>query len=1005
MAASAVLWLLFASWLAVRDALPWLLESAPTAHDDQAWRFNLVALAMATSLSALVGLCRPAWWRRFALLMAVAPMLLLLATSHHVAAGAATVALLFPTIWLGREFATALGDRIEAVDAWAIGSALGMVVLAGLGLILGALGLLGAPGVWMALVGICAALAAKRLPRLRDDLVALAGWVRRPVERRPAELLIFGAAVGCLWLNFIGSLTPETGWDAVKLRLPVAAEWARTGRLSHDDPDLWLATWPAAGEMLYAVALAVGPLATAKLVNFATGLLCGLAIFAVGRRIAGPAPGGLAAVAFYSMPVVSFTSTSAMQDLLVTLLAVVASQAIMGTQRPAWRTLLAPAACIALGVAVKAQFGYVAVGLAVLLGLLSMWRHGLATAARLVAALTALSVLIAFPWLARSYLMTGEVPGLDIALASLSGSPEASPTRVAVHLAQFGYGRSLGDLLLAPYQITFQSAAFGPRPGYIGYLLFALLPLLVLARPAPGGQVLATLAGAATAFLLWFYTAQELRYGLPIFALLCPLAAAAYLRANANTVRTGLGAVSGAALVVLVAAGALPQVLRMKDTDQPDLPSVLGLVDEDTYLATYGHAYPALRLLDAEPSATRAFEPYEMYARVYTRVRLSGPHPLYTGADLDFEGDEREVLRRLDEGGYSHIVVDRNQLPANWDRITAIDERFLGRNTALVGGYANSYLYRLLPPEQRRAIAPWAQGRELLTNGGFEKARGGVPLGWSVYGQPVYSGSGEAACSGRAAVLSSPGNGFSARAAITSRARYLLAQSTRSLDGYRLARLEISWFNTANQVVRIDVEVVPVSPRACLQHTMLATSPPDAVAAKVYAQAQTGQVWFDDFSLRSVAPDVQRTNLLEDPGFEGLLYGTSIAWRPYGNPSQDERRPVVQESPFTSGAAVLVRPKSGFAQVVPVEAERSYRLSYTAWSQDSRARAQLHVDWKDGENRLIAPSTRTVRVGSEPLTYSQVMTAPGGAAFATVYVGVEEGGPVWFDDYALEAID
>ncbi len=114
-----------------------------------------------------------------------------------------------------------------------------------------------------------------------------------------------------------------------------------------------------------------------------------------------------------------------------------------------------------------------------------------------------------------------------------------------------------------------------------------------------------------------------------------------------------------------------------------------------------------------------------------------------TTLEQDPASDEARVLGLLDAGGFSHIIVDRTLLPPNWDQNVMLNEEFLRRNTVLVGGDHNVYLYRLVPAEQRGHEQAWAQGRELLPNGGFEEPDRGAPARVTPSGRPKYDTSGQ----------------------------------------------------------------------------------------------------------------------------------------------------------------------------------------------------------------------------------------------------------------------
>lgn len=999
--AIALGWLILASYLVIMNASRSVaIVDSATAPDGWGVRFNLYALGLAAMMSLIVGYLNPGLWRRAMLLLAALPTAILLFTSHNLLAGSAILALLVPTTWLGKEIAVALLREPDAVNAWTIGSAFGLGVIASLGFALGIMGVLRPAVIWLALFALMLALLARAHWRLRADFVALATWLRRPVARQPVYFLLAGIALAYFWLNLTGALAPETREDAVTQRLATAAYFARIGALAVGDRDLPAAVSPAVGEVIYAVALAGGPLQTAKLLNFLISLFCAAIAFAIGRRLAGSIAGWISAFTFYTMPLVFGLSQTALLDLFTTFFGLAAALVIVLRARPDWRNAVAAGIFLGLGLGVKIHFAYVAVGLAVAIGLLGLSGGGVVATARSVALLGAVSLLTAAPWLIRSYFLTGQVPGLELAVQSLTRSSGESPAAVG-DLVKFGYGRSLADLVRAPFDITLRSVNYGGftrNGGYLGYLWLGLIPLLIIARP--GRRLFATLAAAATALILWFYTAQYLRYGLPIFALFCVVGGAAYGLAWTRIGSAVMRAAMSALVLVLAVAGVSIQVA------QPNLsyPYAFGREAETTYLDKYliccGN-YSLLKLLNAQPDATRVFTPVEQ-ARLYTRARLSSP--AFTAQSLKIEADEVSVLARLDEGGYSHIMVDRRFPAPEWDRLTVIQEEFLRRNTALVGSRGNAYLYRLLPPEQRDGKQPWARGSELINNSGFEVALDSAPLGWEAAGQPLYDISGNESYRGRGAVRSTLQNRFITRAKVTPNTEYLLSHATRSVKGYGTARLQIHWLNKDGQLIGLGLEMVPVSPRGYHVRSMLATSPPAAAFATIHAEAQDGEVWFDEFSLRSIKEDDQTgqaANLLADGGFDGLLAGASQDWKPYGN--QGSGGTEVSVSPLTPGAALLIWPGSGFSQRVPVRAGQAYYLSYTAWSTERSGVPWLKVNWLDENGNFLSESMRKVGVADSPATFSTEVTAPAKATYAEVYVSVHEGGPIWFDNYAFQA--
>ncbi|HET8629344.1 MAG TPA: hypothetical protein VFL91_18140, partial [Thermomicrobiales bacterium] len=498
------------------------------------------------------------------------------------------------------------------------------------------------------------------------------------------------------------------------------------------------------------------------------------------------------------------------------------------------------------------------VGLAVLLGLLALRRGGPLAVARLVALLAAAALLTVAAPLARSALLTGQVPGLALATASLTRGAGADPA-IMGDLVRFGIGRSPADLARLPFALTFHTDAFewpptpwGPFGRLIGYLFFGLGPLLLVARPRP--RALALCAGIAVATLLWFYTAQYLRYGLPILAMFLPVAGLAYVSVQQGIKGAAPRAALGVLVVVLAAAGGALQ-LRVPTYERD---YVLGRQDRATYLSRYSFCcagYTALHLVDQQPDVGGVFVVPDP-GLLYTRARLSSPQT-FVGDGPTSATDAATALARLDAGHVTYIVLGRwyfGRPPyfdaPSWDAAPLLTEEFLRRNTVLVGGGDgdNTYVYSLLPPDQRGKEQSWAQGHELLPNGELAAGPVGVPAGWVATGQPRYDAATHA-------VLATTNDYLSTTVPVTPNVQYLLSHVTRSAGGEAWARLRVTWRDRAGRVVGDTIEAAPASPRGDHTFSMLATAPAGAATATVYAQADSGEVWFADFSFRTVQPD------------------------------------------------------------------------------------------------------------------------------------------------------
>lgn len=850
-------------WLLISTILTVTIVAASTAlthtgvrQDGDGVRFNLLIFGIALIANMFGGRLWPMWWRRVLLTSSILPLPLLSYTSGNLPTLISVTALLLPMIWLGREIAQKLAPSIDSAECWIIGSALGVGLVALLGFILGALGYLRPGFIWVTLAGITGILIIRARGNLGRDLKQVGHWLKGPITARPMTLLLIAMMLSCVWLNLIGALAPEVRSDAIRQRLATAVHFTKIGSIRPTDPDLVVADAPALGEITYAVGTTIGPVQTAKLIHWLVGIFCAAAIFGLGRRLHSTQAGGIAAFIFYSTLLVGFLSQTAYLDLFTVLFAVVAALCLTIGVGNKQHIVACAGVLTGFGVAVKLHFGYIAIGLAITAIGIAL-RAGKRQAVQTTIVFTLFAVLAATPWFIRSVILTGSVPGLQLGANSLIDTNSKSKG----DLVDFGFGRSLFQFVISPFTATFLSGKYGGTQiisgvigGHGGFLAFGCVPLLIAIRRER--FVLSVMAGTVTAAVLWFYTAQYLRYGLPIFALFSTVAGVVYVTIRENTTSKRDRIILDVLLCIMALSGMFIR-LQLPDTAHR---FTFGLQSRDAYLTEWmgGQAagtYTITQMLNAEPTATRVLASYDG-ARLYSNVRIS--QPWSTGGDLIFEGSEEQVWARIGQDGYSHILLDRSPWQGDkwyWDQMTIIDEDFLRCNTALVGGGDYSYLYRLLPPDQRGCKQAWAQGRERIGNGDFTLIEQGLPQGWELVGDAPVPANTPRSQGNPSALLLTAQQTVQTQVAITPGTQYLLAEATRTVEGYGRIAITVKWHDANGNLLGTAGEEMPVSPRKYHTFSMLATAPDGATTATICAQVLSGEVWFDNFSLRSVTPD------------------------------------------------------------------------------------------------------------------------------------------------------
>jgi hypothetical protein len=391
---------------------------------------------------------------------------------------------------------------VLAITAWAAGSlvvrklllegcaerlavpvAIGLALLAHLGFLLGALGLL-RPGVLVAAIVAILVIAGVTRFRVGAELASAQMSVPSPGrgKLRPytAKGMLVGLVLAPLWVL---ALYPPTGFDETMYHLPFAQAFARSGGLPAM-PALRFPVFPALAELLYAqVLLLAGDVAT-HLVSFLAVLATAGLLVAWGRRIFSPAAGWLAAALYLGNPiVVSLAGTDYVEPLLALF--------VTGTLFSAWnfrrsgeRGWLFAAALFAgsaAGVKYLGLFFAAAVFLDLLFSALASERRPPSEARRLDRYRRLapwLFALAAFAVLAPTYARIFEQTGNPIFpyLPGVFGSTPWDPIALKP-LGDVVAPRALVRLARLPWDVVFNRSAVGRQPPLSPFYLVGL-PLL-----------------------------------------------------------------------------------------------------------------------------------------------------------------------------------------------------------------------------------------------------------------------------------------------------------------------------------------------------------------------------------------------------------------------------------------------------------------------------------------------------------------------------------------------
>jgi hypothetical protein len=361
-------------------------------------------------------------------------------------------------------------------------------------------------------------------------LFSLAGWLRpiRTTPAAPAERLVWEFAASLLLgifllAGFVLTLTPETGKDALIYHLAVPKLY-----LFHHGfyfiPGNIFAGYPLLGEMHYLLALFLQNDILAKAMNYALlcGILLGMGLFArfALRENAFPA---LSMLIFLSIPSVFAVSHVAYNDLFVTFFTLAALYSFIR-----WSEQKMTVWLILCGVfsGSAAACKYTALLLTPLGCLGVLWfafRRKMETprALRLLALYAAAALITGSPFYLKNGFMLGN-PFYPFFYGIFGGRGwDGDQARLYdLFIQNLGMGRSLLDYFMLPWNLSLRAKMDSPEfDGILGPIFLLTLPFLAAFRrwEAPLRVILVY---ALLTFLFWASSAQQIRYLIPLFAVL-----------------------------------------------------------------------------------------------------------------------------------------------------------------------------------------------------------------------------------------------------------------------------------------------------------------------------------------------------------------------------------------------------------------------------------------------------------------------------------------------------
>jgi len=557
------------------------------------------------------------------------------------------------------------------------------------------------------LLGITDSLGASSIALLLISLAlfSVAGWLRpiRTVPAAPSGRSVWerlaAVLLGILLLaGFSLVLTPETGRDALIYHLAVPKLY-----LIHHGfyfiPGNVFAGYPLLGEMHYLLALFLQNDILAKAMNYAVlcGILLGMGLFArfLFREHAFPA---LSMLIFISIPSVFAVSHAAYNDLFVTFFTLAALYSFLRwseQKMPAWLILCG----VFSGSAVACKYTALLLTPLGCLGILwyaSRRMMEALQALRLLGLFAAATLIAGSPFYLKSWFMSGN-PFYPFFYGIFGGRGwDGDQARLYdLFIQNLGMGRSLLDYILLPWNLSLRAKMDSPQfDGILGPIFLLTLPFLAgLRRWETPVRLL--LIYVLLTFLFWVSSAQQIRYLIPLFAVLALVTGVILTRYRCRKRIFGL-------LICIVAASFAfngYHIIRGFMKIGP-LRVAAGIESRDEFLSRTLPQYPMYRFLNRNlPPDARVFL---LYMKNYTFLcdrdcyadSMFEAHTLQT--ILQEESSADGVRNRLKAMGFTYLLYDEAYLLGGPSPLSA-DEKtlFLDFQTGHLSSVHREGPYRL----------------------------------------------------------------------------------------------------------------------------------------------------------------------------------------------------------------------------------------------------------------------------------------------------------------------
>lgn len=417
---------------------------------------------------------------------------------------------------IGKKIINKLDLNAGFFESIAFSSAIGLGAASYMTFFLGMLSLLYKPVI---MIVMAAALFASKseIARLFREIKYLPIQIKK--NFKGINLILLAILLAFIFLNFTAGFSPPYLWDEVTYNIALPKIYASHHRIIPTYDEI-RSNFPFNINMLFTLGIVLGNFSLAKLFMFGYGALLALAIFTFSRRHFSMRASLLAALIFYTMPMVSSHTSSTYVDIGVAFYVFMAFYAFYLWPESGF---FLSSVLAGLALASKNTAIYYMPVFWLFIAYRLRLKNNFWGVLKKTAAYFFIALLVASPWYAKSFFYTND-PIFPFGKSLYGKLFHSDQTQ----LADYNFGslaskRSFFDFLIKFWQVTMHSSDFGMLLGF-GPIFLVFVPLVFFMRKID--KVIAhLLVFSFISFALWYFSPQDIRY-LLVYPMLSVVSAA-----------------------------------------------------------------------------------------------------------------------------------------------------------------------------------------------------------------------------------------------------------------------------------------------------------------------------------------------------------------------------------------------------------------------------------------------------------------------------------------------